>query len=129
MPFKKSFTEDKVWMLVENTKMFPLNHSGMGLEIVGESKSHSPRSNEYFKSIVVSRPYKEVWSPALYVELIAYALHIAIEDIPYTYMDANSKSSKWILEIRNMEEMNSFHKNKIRKLVLLPPKKKVVGCK
>ena len=60
MPFKKSFTEDKVWMLVENTKMFPLNHSGMGLEIVAESKSHSPRSNEYFKSIVVSRPYKEV---------------------------------------------------------------------
>lgn len=102
MPFKKSFTEDKVWMLVETTKMFHLDHSGMGLDvIVGESKSHSPRSNEYFKSIVVSRPYKEVWSPALYVELIAYALHIAIEDIPYTYMDAiqSPQSEYWKLEI------------------------------
>lgn len=87
---------------VETTKISSLDHSGMDLDvIVDELEFNSPRSNEYFKSIAVSRPHKEILSLAWDVELVAYALPIVTEDILDTYKDAiqTPQSEDWKLEI------------------------------
>lgn len=74
---------------VETTMMSSLDHSSMDLDvIVDELEFTSLRSNEYFKSIAVSRPHKEILSPAWHVELVAYASPIVTKDIPDTYRDA-----------------------------------------
>ena len=71
----------------------------------------------------------DIRRPARFVNIVAYALPVVDDDVPFTYRKVISspKSVQWKLVID--EEMQSLHKNRTWELVILLKEKKAIGCK
>ena len=61
--------------------------------------------------------------------MLAYALPIVDDDVPFTYREAvsNPESIQWKKAMN--EEIKSLHKNANWELVTLPKENKAIGCK
>lgn len=81
------------------------------------------------ESIATSRPRREIRKPSRFTDMVAYALPIIGDNIPYNYRDAvqSMESDKWKKSMD--EEMQSLHQNQTWELVPLPKGKKTIGCK
>lgn len=81
------------------------------------------------ESIATSKPKRVIKKPARYCNMVAYALPVIDDGIPYTYKEAvqSVESAKWKEAMD--EEMKSLHKNQTWDLVQLPKGKKTIGCK
>ena len=61
--------------------------------------------------------------------MVAYALPVTDDDVPYTYREAmdSTDNVKWKMAMD--EEMQSLHQNETWKLTQLPKGKRAIGCK
>ncbi|KAI9185771.1 hypothetical protein LWI28_010495 [Acer negundo] len=68
-------------------------------EISVEVEDSTPLSKikQYPESIATSRLKRDIRRPALYINMVAYALSVTDDDVPYTYKEAmnNMDNVKW----------------------------------
>ena len=83
------------------------------------------------KSIVVGRTRRHPCKPnGLTTNMIvAYALPVVEEAIPFTYREAEISLESKMWKYAKIEEMSSLHKNDSWELSELPKGKKAIGCK
>ena len=97
---------------------------------VGEEEvSNEEPQQQHDLPIVISRPRREIRTPARFEDMVAYAFPVVEEGIPQTFLEANSSPNKEKWKKTLDEEMQSIVKNHTWKLARLPKGKKAIGCK
>ncbi|KAK0584100.1 hypothetical protein LWI29_007622 [Acer saccharum] len=94
-----------------------------------EDSAPVPEIRQQPESIATSRPKRDIRRPARYTDMVAYALPVTDDDVPYTYREAvdSTDNVKWKMAMD--EEMQSLHQNETWKLTPLPKGKRAIGCK
>ena len=97
---------------------------------VGEEEvSNEEPQQQHDLPIAIRRPRREIRKPARFEDMVAYAFPVVEEDMPQTFLEANSSPDKEKSKKAMDEEMQSLVKNHTWKLARLPKGKKEIGCK
>ncbi|GMP51093.1 hypothetical protein CsSME_00017460 [Camellia sinensis var. sinensis] len=110
----------------------PINHPEEVSEDSSEESSdenEDPEAPQQSEPIAIKKGKRVTKKPSWMTDMVAYALPIIEDNIPYTFKEAvhNAESVKWKEAMD--EEISSLHKNQTWELVQLPKGKKAIGCK
>lgn len=95
------------------------------VEVEDQEPASVPEVRQQPESIATSKPKRNIRKPARYTDMVAYALPITGDDIPYNYREAvqSMESDKWKMAMD--EKMRSLYQNQTWKLVPLPKRQEI----
>ena len=95
------------------------------VEVEDQEPASIPEVRQQPESIATSKPKRNIRKPARYTDMVAYALPITGDDIPYNYREAvqSMESDKWKMAMD--EKMRSLYQNQTWKLVPLPKRQEI----
>ncbi|KAK0597829.1 hypothetical protein LWI29_028981 [Acer saccharum] len=71
-----------------------------------EDSAPVPENRQQPESIATSRPKRDIRRPARYTDMVAYALPVTDDDVPYTYREAMDKVNDNIIQIQKVTHTN-----------------------